>query len=616
MMKQNFKIRSSDVSVGPLIGKGGFGEVYKGMYEGDAVAIKVLICPNLTNESKEEFLNELEVMVGLRSGKLINVYGGIIEEHQTAIVMELMPRGSVFDMLHNNPEEMTWPIKYKISLDIAYGLKHLHERHIIHRDLKSMNVLLDDKLNAKICDFGLAKVKIQSQSTATMGGSAGTILWMAPELFGMRVKNTEKSDVYALGMVLYELLTHKLPFADFLEGKKAEYVVPVWLKDGERPEIPSYGDRIFKDLIEQCWHQDSGTRPTAEQVAKRLEQMTTNEPSQAAAGGGPKVDLKEASLPLSTTQIGASSVEAISHGIAQLPLSTKDINPIPSSVFVPPAKPAPVIPAIDQGQVNKLLDHVMRGEQNEAENMIKANPQLLNHKGAGKEFHNGREFKSITPFQYALWALDWYMWDMMMKHIDHSQARSQLEELESRGTEHGKQFNGFDRLINAYQDYLDKYDDWCSKQRKKEQKQWIRKSLGFDITIVNFDHLTQHWCKVVGGAQKDLPIHALQEYWRTDRSMSPTPDFKGKRGKKHGDLVEDVANIDFAVSWAVTRAWVRAAFRAKNRGGSYLRIRATPVEHAEAGQDRSGIVSLKDTRNSQYKELRETLSKAPGLRIR
>ena len=135
--------------------------------------------------------------------------------------------------------------------------------------------------------------------------------------------------------------------------------------------------------------------------------MTTNEPSQAAAGGGPKVDLKEASLPLSTTQIGASSVEAISRGIAQLPLSTKDIDPMPSSVFSPPSAKIPaVVPSIDQGQVNKLLDHVMRGEQDEAENMIKANLQLLNHKGAGKEFHNGREFKSITPFQYALWALD------------------------------------------------------------------------------------------------------------------------------------------------------------------------------------------------------------------
>ena len=239
------------------------------------------------------------------------------------------------------------------------------------------------------------------------------------------------------------------------------------------------------------------------------------------------------------------------------------------------------------------------------------NPQLLNHKGSGKEFHNGREFKSITPFQYALWALDWYMWDMMMKHIDHSQARSQLEELESRGTEHGKQFDGFDKLINAYQDYLDKYDDWSSKQRKKEQKQWIRKSLGFGIPIVNFDHLTQHWCRVVGGAQKDLPVHALQEYWRKDRSMDPTPDFKDKRGKDHGDLVDDIARSDFADSWAPARGAADAEMDMKWNVGVVERLR-----ERDDMADRRGIVSLKDTRNTQYKELRETLSKAPGLRIR
>ena len=318
--------------------------------------------------------------------------------------------------------------------------------------------------------------------------------------------------------------------------------------------------------------------------------MTTNEPSPAAAGGGPKEDFKEANLPLSTTQIGASSVEAISQGIAQLPLSTKDINPMPSSVFAPPAKPAPVVPSIDQGQVNKLLDHVMRGEQDEAENMIKANPQLLDHKGSGKEFHNGREFKSITPFQYALWALDWYMWDMMMKHIDHSQARSQLEELESRGTEHGKQFDGFDRLINAYQVYQDKYDGW------------------------NWDQRNQHWCKVVGGAQKGLPVHALQEYWRKDRSMDPTPDFKDKRGKGHGELMVKIARSDFADSWATARS----CFPPTMAGAGYDNRPSTQFYQwiMIASEDRKGIVSLKDTRNSQYKELRETLSKAPGLRIR
>ena len=207
------------------------------------------------------------------------------------------------------------------------------------------------------------------------------------------------------------------------------------------------------------------------------------------------------------------------------------------------------------------------------------------------------------------------MWDMMMKYIEHSQARSQLEELESRGTEHGKQFDGFDRLINAYQGYLDKWDDWSSKQRKKEQKQWIRRSLGFDITLENFDHLDQHWCKVVGGAQKDLPVHALQEYWRKDRSMDPTPDFKDKRGKDHGDLVDDIARSDFADCWATARG--RNPRSEASPGDHVLGMHVT-INNTTVGCiiDSRGIVSLKDTRNSQYKELREMLSKAPDLRIR
>ena len=245
-MFKNIQIKPSDISKGEMIGSGGFGAVYKGRWSGSHVAIKMLACQHMDKETSQEFMRELELMSSLRSPKLIQVYGGILEKGSMAIVMELVANGNLYDQLRAN-ESMPWPTKYNIGMDIAYGLKYLHDRGIIHRDLKSLNVLLDDKLNAKICDFGLAKVKTQSQSTTTMGGGAGTILWMAPELFGMRAKNTEKTDVYALGMVLYELLTHKLPFADFLDGKKAEYVVPRWLENGERPEMPSYGDRNFKD---------------------------------------------------------------------------------------------------------------------------------------------------------------------------------------------------------------------------------------------------------------------------------------------------------------------------------------------------------------------------------
>ena len=180
-----------------------------------------------------------------------------------------------------------------------------------------------------------------------------------------------------------------------------------------------------------------------------------------------------------------------------------------------------------------------------------------------------------------------------MRYMDHSEARMQLEELEGRGTEHGRQFNGFDSLINAYQVYIDKFNDW------------------------NRGKLVHHWCKVVGGAQKGLPVHALQEYWRQDRSMDPTPDFKDKRGKNHGDLVADIGRSDFADSWA-------ACLAARGGYGMVCDHGADDIESIpwdddiedQAQTDMRGIVSLKDTRNSQYKELRETLSKAPGLRIR
>ena len=237
-------------------------------------------------------------------------------------------------------------------------------------------------------------------------------------------------------------------------------------------------------------------------------------------------------------------------------------------------------------EAQMLLCCVMGGQQDMAEKMIVSNPSLLEEKRRGREWHNGREFKSITPFQYALWALDWYMWDMMMKYIDHSSARSQLEELEKQGTEHGKQFDGFDKLINAYSVYVCGY------------------------SLMNDCERIKYWCEELGGSQKALPLHALQEYYRKDRKMDPTPDFKGKRGTSHENLVEQLSKKNgLGGEFALCR-------------GENLRARMDEgwwgVAFVEFGVDidRKGIVSLKNTRETQYKELRETLSKAPVLSIR
>ena len=111
-MDKNIEIKPSDISRGELIGSGGFGAVYKGRWSGKYVAIKVLVCDHLNAEANAEFKRELEVMVGLRSPQIIEVYGAVLQGKQLSIVMELSPRGNLCQFLNKN-RDLTWPTKYK-----------------------------------------------------------------------------------------------------------------------------------------------------------------------------------------------------------------------------------------------------------------------------------------------------------------------------------------------------------------------------------------------------------------------------------------------------------------------------------------------------------------------
>ena len=284
------------------------------------------------------------------------------------------------------------------------------------------------------------------------------------------------------------------------------------------------------------------------------------------------------------------------------------IKPIASSELLPPeSSPAPDAPPIDQKQVNSLLAHVMAGDLGESEKMIKDNPQLLNHKGAGKEFHCDRAFKSITPFQYALWARDWHMWDMMMQHMDHAHARDQLEELDSHGTEHGMQFDGLKELENMCR--LTIQNSFSDQYKFKEKK-----------------------------LRKDLPVNVQLEYWRKDWSNNPVPNFRTRLGQERDQLLKSFRSY----------VWYRNTYivRLMALGNEYEEIRSAPVTVAAlilsafpgAMISMSGpslflarsawmlssyrkkleialpcIIALNATRISQYEELKETLRKAPDL---
>ncbi|CAM9599544.1 unnamed protein product [Choristocarpus tenellus] len=146
-------------------------------------------------------------------------------------------------------------------------MNYLHSHHppILHRDLKSANLLLDDSFNVKICDFGLARLKALTNS---MTGNCGTVQWMAPEVLANQ-KYSETADVYSFGIVCWELLSRVCPY----EGMSQIQVAVAVLNSGLRPIIPDWCPPFFRNLIEVSWQQDPTLRPSFHQVLENIRQQ-------------------------------------------------------------------------------------------------------------------------------------------------------------------------------------------------------------------------------------------------------------------------------------------------------------------------------------------------------
>ncbi|XP_058100932.1 probable LRR receptor-like serine/threonine-protein kinase At1g53440 isoform X1 [Magnolia sinica] len=206
------------------IGEGGFGPVYKGtLSDGSRVAVKQL--SSRSKQGNREFINEIGMISALQHPNLVKLFGCCVEGNQLLVIYEYMENNSLARALFGREEHklnLDWPTRHKISLGIARGLFHLHEESrlkIVHRDIKATNVLLDKDLNAKISDFGLAKLDEQ-ENTHISTRIAGTIGYMAPE-YAMRGYLTDKADVYSFGVVLLEIVsgtnnTNYMPKDDFV----------------------------------------------------------------------------------------------------------------------------------------------------------------------------------------------------------------------------------------------------------------------------------------------------------------------------------------------------------------------------------------------------------------
>ncbi|KAI4331898.1 hypothetical protein L6164_016846 [Bauhinia variegata] len=268
-----------------LIGSGGTGKVYRVELRksGSKVAVKQL----WKGDGVKILAAEMEILGKIRHRNILKLYACLLKGGSNFLVFEYMPNGNLFQALHRQKKcgmpELDWNQRYKIALGAAKGIAYLHHDcspPIIHRDIKSSNILLDEDYEAKIADFGVAKIAEKSPKESTYSCFAGTHGYIAPEL-AYTLEVTEKSDVYSFGIVLLELVTGREPIEEeYGDGKDIVYWVLTHLDDRESV-LSILDDKILSestlvDIIKvlkvaiNCTTKLPSCRPTMREVVKML----------------------------------------------------------------------------------------------------------------------------------------------------------------------------------------------------------------------------------------------------------------------------------------------------------------------------------------------------------
>ncbi|CAI5478428.1 unnamed protein product [Closterium sp. Yama58-4] len=265
------------------LGEGGFGPVYRGVLaDGMPVAVKVLKVGG--HQGEREFRAEVDIISRVQHKHLVTHLGYCIASAQRLLVYELVPNGSLEDALHGEGRRLlAWNFRMKIALGAAKGLAYLHEEchpRIIHRDIKSSNILLDKDYEAKVADFGAARLAAED-AMPIITRVVGTFGYLAPE-YALTGKLTEKSDVFSFGVVLLELITGKRPVeqekpqgSDSLVEWARPLLAERAMEELADPELDGcYGQREMERLVTAaalCVRQSAVLRPRMSQVVAMIE---------------------------------------------------------------------------------------------------------------------------------------------------------------------------------------------------------------------------------------------------------------------------------------------------------------------------------------------------------
>ncbi|CAJ1422368.1 unnamed protein product [Effrenium voratum] len=281
------KSAEAELRLEELLGTGSTAEVFRAGWHGTDVAVKKL---RSAGQLSTEFKREISVLLRLRHPNLVLFMGACTKAPQALIISEFCAGGTVFGLLHQRRDlSLPWPQRLAVALDVAKGMNFLHRRQVVHRDLKSLNLLLaaplrgDDVPAVKVSDFGLSRAFKPDQAqdlpkmlewmvvkfVVCMTSGAGTYHWMAPEVLSGQGYD-EKVDVYSYGICLFELITRRIPY----EGSGLEPVsIAVAVSRGRRPDpkfVPQDCPADLRFTMKCCWAHRSGGRPGFDTILETL----------------------------------------------------------------------------------------------------------------------------------------------------------------------------------------------------------------------------------------------------------------------------------------------------------------------------------------------------------
>ncbi|KAI9076745.1 hypothetical protein K1719_041288 [Acacia pycnantha] len=267
---------------GQKLGQGGFGGVYKGFFKDSNSYVAIKRISKDSKQGKKEFSSEVRIISQLRHRNLVQLIGWCHERKELLLVYEYMPHGSLDSHLFKEQSLLTWSIRFKIAQGLASALLYLHgewEQCVVHRDIKSSNIMLDSNFNAKLGDFGLARLVDHTKGAQTTA-LAGTMGYMAPECVTTG-RASKETDVYSFGVVALEIVCGRKPIISEAAEDKINIVQWVWDLYGSRRILEAVDSRLEGDFDHDeaeclmivglwCAHPDQNRRPSIRQAIQVL----------------------------------------------------------------------------------------------------------------------------------------------------------------------------------------------------------------------------------------------------------------------------------------------------------------------------------------------------------